>query len=80
MLVLFLNDKLEVLFDLSPLHTKFPSGIKCSFSVSTYIQQEAHHISLPTQRRLMQGSARFGLPVDVDTGLDQQSIKKGQNE
>lgn len=48
-------------------------------SQSTYIQQEAHHIRLPTQRSLVEGSARFGLPVDVDTGLDQQSIKRGQN-
>lgn len=61
------------------LYPKFPSGIsKVSLSLSTYIQQEAHNISLPTQCSLMEGSARFGLPVDIDARLDQQSIERGQ--
>lgn len=78
MLVLFLNDKLEVYFICLHCALNSPQG-SIAASLFPYIQQEAHHISLPTQRSLMQGSARFGLPVDVDAGLDQQSIKKGQN-
>jgi len=45
--------------------------------LSAYIQQEAHYVSLPTQCSLMESSARFGLPVDIDARLDQQSIESG---
>ncbi len=47
---------------------------------STYVQQESHCLSLSTQGSFMQGSARFGLSVDVDACLDQQPDNRQQEE
>lgn len=45
-----------------------------------YIQQKPHHIGLAAQRRLVQGRARLGLPVDVDASLQQEpaGARRGQ--
>lgn len=42
---------------------------------NTHIQEQPHHLGFATQCRLVQGSARLGLPVDVDASLDQQPMR-----
>lgn len=49
-------------------------------SSSAYLQQESHCLSLSAQGRFMQGSAGFGLSVDVDTCLNQQSDSREWQE
>lgn len=39
---------------------------------STHFQQESHYVGLSAEGSLVQGSASFGLSVDVYTCLDQQ--------
>lgn len=65
----FISLKLET----SHARWNCPLGELLGNFTSTHFQQESHYVGLSAEGSLVQGSASFGLSVDVYTCLDQQS-------